>query len=243
MQILDSSDLGLRSARLTFKSATSNVAVTLFPMIHLGEAAFYEAVYQDACAHDALLVEGVRSPAAMRISRAYRWIADAKQTALVVQTRHPAQSDSQAIIIHADLSGDEFEQHWRKVPIYLRLLLYVAAPIYALHYRWFGSRASLARGHALDDLPSREETLRWTPEYASLDQAIVVERDRRLVEVMSRYLDGPSSEPRRLAIVYGAEHMRAVIKALGRRGFHCVDSEWMLIFPLVPNRQVLASKR
>lgn len=233
MQLLDSSDWGLRSARLTFRSAASNVTVTLFPMIHLGEAAFYEAVYRDACAHDAVLVEGVRSPITTRVTRAYRWIEGAKHIGLVVQPRHPPQSESQATMIHADLSGEEFERHWRKVPIRLRLLLYVGAPIYALYYRWFGSRASLAKGHALDDLPSRDETLRWTPEFASFDEAILTERDKRLIEVMSGYLDETTSEPRRLAVVYGARHMRAVIKELTRkRAFHCVDSEWMLIFPL-----------
>jgi hypothetical protein len=202
-------------------------------MIHLGEAAFYDAVYRDACSHDAVLVEGVRSPVTTRVTRAYRWIEGAKHIALVVQPRHPDQSDSHAAIIHADLSGDEFERHWRKVPLHLRWAIYVGAPIYALYYRWFGSRRSLAKGHALDDLPSRNETLRWTPEHASLGEAILTERDKRLVEVMSEYLNAASAEPRRLAIVYGARHMRAIIKDLThRRGFHCVDSEWMLVFPL-----------
>lgn len=233
MQLLESSDLGLRSARLTFRSPTSNVVVTLFPMVHLGEAAFYHAVYRDACTHDAVLVEGVRSPVTARVTRSYRWIEGAKPIDLIVQPRLPAQS--QATVIHADLSGDEFEQHWRKVPLYLRLPLYVAAPTYALYQRWFGSRGSLAKGHSLDDLPRRDETLSWTPEFASIDQAMLVERDKRLVEVMGDYLDAATSEPRRLAIVYGALHMRAVINELTRRrGFHCANSKWMLIFPLHP---------
>jgi hypothetical protein len=85
----------------------------------------------------------------------------------------------------------------------------------------------------LDDLPRRDETLRWTPEYASIAKAILAARDKRLVEVMCDYLDTASVEPRRLAIVYGAMHMRAVIKELTRRrGFHGVSSEWILIFPL-----------
>ncbi len=230
MQLIDSSDLGLRSARLTFRNVDASITITLFPMIHLGEAGFYEAVYRDAFAHNAVLVEGVRSLAVKRITRVYRWIEGAEQIALVVQPRHPAHS--QATIIHADLSGDEFEQHWRKVPLHLRLMFYVAAPTYALYCRWFGSRALLAKGHALDDLPSREETLGWTPEYASFDEATLIARDKRLVEVMGDYIDAAPTEPRQLAIVYGALHMRAVIKELTRRGFHCADSEWRLIFPL-----------
>lgn len=231
MQLLDSSDLGLRSARLTLRSATSNVIVTLFPMIHLGEAAFYEAVRQDAGTHDAVLVEGVHSPVMARITRSYRWIEGARQIALVVQPH--LRAPLQAEIIHADLSVEEFERHWGKVPFHLRTMFAIAGPIYALYHRWFGSRGELARGHALDDLPSRSEALSWTPEFASFDEVILVARDKRLVETMGIYLDNnTTSEPRRLAIVYGAQHMRAVLKELTHRGFHCVQSEWMLIFSL-----------
>jgi hypothetical protein len=236
MQIIDSSELGLRSARLLFRSSTSSVTVTLFPMIHLGEAAFYEAVYRDAFAHDAVLVEGVRSRALRRMTRVYRWIADDKRIGLVVQPRYPRQADSRAEIIHADLSTDEFERHWRKVPLHIRWLGYVAAPVYGLYQRWFGSRASLAHGHALDDLPSRSETLSWTPEFASYDAAMVDKRDARLIELMGAYIESEPTASRRLAVVYGAGHMRAVIRELSRRGFHCVDSEWMLIFPLQLHR-------
>lgn len=232
MQLLDSSDLGLRSARLTFRSSNSPVTVTLFPMVHLGGAPFYEAVQKDAGAHDALLVEGLRSPVVQRITRAYRWIEGAKCIGLVVQPRPPAQPFAHAAIIHADLSKDEFERHWREVPLYLRLLLYVAAPLYALHCRWFGSRARLAKSLALDDLRSCDETLGWQPEYETINNAIITARDQRLVTVMGDYLDAASAEPRRLAIVYGAQHMRAVIQELVcNRNFHCAKSEWMLIFP------------
>src|SRR5262245_11194018 len=109
MQLLESSCLGLRSARLTFQCAASEVSVTLFPMVHLGDRGFYSAVYQDACSHDVMLVEGVSSPVTTRVTRAYRWI-EGPRIGLVVQPRHPAQADSRAKIIHADLRGEEFEQ-------------------------------------------------------------------------------------------------------------------------------------
>lgn len=234
MQLLDSSDLGLRSARLTFRSSNSPVTITLFPMVHLGGASFYDAVHKDAGAHDAMLLEGIRSPVAARITRAYRWIEGAKRIGLVVQPRPSAQSLAPAAVIHADLPKDEFERHWRKVPLYLRLVLYAGAPLYALHCRWFGSRAKLAKALALDDLPSRAETLGWQPEYQTIDEAIITARDQRLVAAMGDYLDMAPAGPRRLAIVYGAQHMRAVVKELvSKRNYRCVKSEWMLIFPLV----------
>lgn len=232
MQLLESSYLGLRSARLTFASAGTDVSVTLFPMVHLGDASFYEAVYKDACAHDIVLVEGVRSPVTIRVTRSYRWISGSKRLGLVVQTKPPPQAESTARIVHADLSGEEFERHWRKVALPTRLLLYAVAPAYALYQRWFGTRESLAKGHSLDDLPSRKETLSWTPEFSAFGDAVLAERDKHLISVLAEHLVSPDGSRRQLAIVYGARHMRAVIRELARRGFHCVVSEWMTVFAL-----------
>jgi hypothetical protein len=72
MQFVESSIWGVRSARLSFQSRSSAVTVTLFPMVHIGEAGFYEAVYADALGHDIVLLEGVRSPITTRVTRSYR---------------------------------------------------------------------------------------------------------------------------------------------------------------------------
>ena len=94
----------------------------------------------------------------------------------------------------------------------MRLLIYAMAPLYALRLRWFGTRASIAKVHGLEDLTSRDETLRWSADYAAMGDALLLARDDRLLGVMGRYLDRKSATKRRLAIVYGAQHMRAVIR-------------------------------
>lgn len=133
-------------------------------------------------------------------------------------------------MIHADLAGEEFERHWRKVRLPMRLLIYAMAPLYALRPRWFGTRASIAKVHGLEDLTSRDETLRWSADYAAMGDALLLARDDRLLDVMGRYLDRKSATKRRLAIVYGAQHMRAVIRELSKRGFQAVKSDWMTVF-------------
>jgi hypothetical protein len=85
MQLLESSVLGLRSARHVFCRPDSEVEVTLFPMLHIGEPQFYEAVFSSAMAHDAVLIEGVRSPIVTRLTRAYRWLDCSKRLGLIVQ--------------------------------------------------------------------------------------------------------------------------------------------------------------
>ncbi len=234
MQLTESSDIGMRSARLSLTSNSSNVAITLFPMVHVGEASFYRAVYDDACQHDAVLVEGLKSPITTRITRIYRWMQGSPKIGLSVQPRYPDQSTSHAAIIHADLTHAEFVQYWRKLPFFRRLVLYAVAPAIGLYFRWFGSRCSLAKSiGSLTDLPSRREVLSWSPEWAGLDDALIAARDERLLQVMNEYLDVSSSAPRRLAIVYGARHMRAVLAELERRhGFRVAKASWIKIFEL-----------
>ena len=95
MQILESSVLGLRAARLTFASKVSGKTVTLFPMVHIGVPEFYRQVYEDALTHDAVLVEGLRSPITTRITRSYRWIVGAKRLGLIVQ---PKLADRKSVV-------------------------------------------------------------------------------------------------------------------------------------------------
>lgn len=232
MQLLESSPLGLRTARIVLECPNSPIQVTLFPMVHIGEAEFFDLVYADAFAHDVVLVEGVDSPIAVRITRSYRWIAGAERFELCIQPRYPRPSDVRATIIHADLAHAEFVLAWKAVPTWLRLFVYIAAPIVGLRYRWLGTRESLARGQSLEDLPRREETLAWNPETAALTTALLDARDVRLVSVLKNLLTSVDSFPSRVAILYGAQHMRAVLRELSSRGYHATDSKWLTVFSL-----------
>jgi hypothetical protein len=231
MQLLESSDLGLRSARLTLASRLSPTQITLFPMVHVGEANFFKTVYEDAFSHDVTFVEGIRSPIVRRITRSYRWIEGSKGIDLTVQPPYPTQQSVHARIILADLSEEEFAIAWRQVPIWLQAVMLVGAPAVGARYRWFGSRETLAGGLSLEDLPRRQETLSWNPETATLNQAILNARDARLIERLGQQLDNPTPGVRRIAVVYGACHMRAVLRALtGSRGYYAKESSWITVF-------------
>jgi hypothetical protein len=135
MQFLESSMLGVRSARLSFANRALPVRITLFPMVHVGEAEFYDLTYRDARDHDVVFLEGVRSPITTRVTRSYRWLVGSKAMAgLVVQPRFPRDAAT-ARIVHADLSAEEFEREWRAVPIWLRAAVYVQSPLVGLQRR------------------------------------------------------------------------------------------------------------
>lgn len=231
MQILESSVLGLRAARLTFASKLSGKSVTLFPMVHIGAPGFYRDVYEDALTHDAVLIEGVQSPIATRITRSYRWIVDAKRLGLVVQPTLAGANDGRCKILHADLTHEEFAREWKRVPLWVRVALYVAAPAYALHQRWFGTVESLARGHSMDDVLGRDEALDWTPTLGAISGALLDARDARLIERLSELLAAPTEQIRNVAVVYGGAHMRAVISELTRRRDYIAgDTQWLTVF-------------
>jgi hypothetical protein len=226
VQFIESSTFGVRSARLSFASRTNPVRITLFPMVHVGEPEFYEATYKDVLTHDVVLVEGIGSPITTRITRSYRWLVGSRAMAgLVVQPRLPGEGFS-ARVVHADLSAKEFEREWRAAPLWIRAATYVIAPVVGL-LRRYSNKTSLAKTMACEDQPSMSELLAMSPETGALTQAILHSRDQRLVECLRAELDGGHDRARTLAIVYGAAHMRAVVREItSDRHYYVEASEW-----------------
>jgi hypothetical protein len=233
MQFVEESVIGVRSARLSFSSPTSGVRVTLFPMIHVGEPEFYRSTYLDAQLHDVVLLEGVRSPVVTRITRSYRWTERSKSlSGLVVQPRFPDDGSNRKIV-HADLLPEEFEAEWRKVPLWLRLAVSVLSPLIGLKRRWHYSRSALAKEMSCEDQPSLSELLAISPETGALTQSILHARDERLIERLRDELDAFEMPSKSVAIVYGAAHMRAVVRELtGNRNFAVCGAEWRTIMSL-----------
>jgi hypothetical protein len=203
--------------------------VTLYPMIHIGEPAFYDAVYRAASQHDVVLVEGVRSAVSRRLTRAYRW--PARRHRLIVQPPFKPGPGGPRVV-HADLSASEFDVEWKRIPLWIRALVTLLIPLMALVLRWSGTRESLAAAVQMEDRKSASEILAWNPAVAALHRTILEIRDQRLIERLAAILGEPAGDARSVAIVYGAAHMRAVLQEMRRRGFHAVDSGWIDIFEL-----------
>ena len=233
MQFVEPSIFGVRSARLSFVSPTSPVRITLFPMVHIGEAEFYASTYDDAGSHDVVFLEGVNSPITYRITRSYRWLVGSRAMAgLIVQPRFPTgRTDNR--IVRSDLTATEFEAEWRRVPLWLRAVVYVLAPLVGLRRRWLYSKEKLAKDMRCEDQPTLSELMALDPETGALTQVILHARDERLLEHLRAELDGAQSTPITFAIVYGAAHMRAVVRELtSSRDFFVCASDWRSILSL-----------
>lgn len=227
MQILESSIIGLRSARIEFRHRDSPVSVTVYPMVHVGEQSFYDSTYDEAFSHDVALVEGVRSPVSRHLTRSYRWLNLGK-LGLALQPKTPAQGTVSSRIVKADLSADEFHREWRKVALPIRALFFVLAPLVGIHRCLFASRETLGRKMSLEDRRSSDELLNWSPRMEPVDHSVLHARDQRLLECLGAELD--SAEAKRIAIIYGARHIRAVVKELAERAFYCAEASWRTVF-------------
>jgi len=214
---------------MIFRSRATAASITLYPMVHVGEESFYRDTYAEAFSHDVTLVEGVRSPVVRRLTRSYRWLNLAR-LGLVLQSRAPTQDMVTARIVKADLSPEEFHRAWRKVPLALRATYFVMMPLVGLHRRLFASRESIAEKLSLEDRRSAEEIMMWSPGLEALNQSVLHSRDARLIECLGAELDAAAGSGKRIAIVYGAMHMRAVLRELTRRGFHCSEAYWRTSF-------------
>ncbi|MDU8927272.1 hypothetical protein RXV86_07740 [Alisedimentitalea sp. MJ-SS2] len=228
MQLLEFSIAGLRSARHGFGNPDHPARVTLFPMVHVGEADFFQRVYDDAFDHDVVLFEGVRSPVVRNITRAYRWI-NVDRLGLVVQPRTQGYP-GKAREVHADLSPEEFHAVWRQVPLWLRLAAHVVAPLMGVKKRFTATRENIGRRLGLDDYSSRNTVMSWSPETAGFHLAILTARDERLCEALHEVLKDLREGGGSVAIVYGAMHMQAVIRMLDQQGFRVRESAWMTVF-------------
>jgi hypothetical protein len=227
MQIVERSMLGVRAARQVMQSPDKEVSVTLFPMIHIGQESFYRQVHADALQHDVVLMEGVRSPVTRLITSSYRWIHKEK-LGLIVQPRI-AESDGKPRIVLADLSGEEFQKEWAKLPLWLKLAVAFVAPIVGVHRRLFATRESLAKAMEQEDLLTSDEVLYFDPRFAALRKTILDARDQRLIQKLSEELDRSSERPREIAIIYGAGHMRAILAELRRRNFRTAGATWQMV--------------
>ncbi|MGB3313326.1 MAG: hypothetical protein WBB85_02845 [Albidovulum sp.] len=225
MQILETSVIGLRSARHRLESKTYKTSVTLFPMVHVGEEAFYKRVYDDAAGHDAVLLEGVRnSAAARRITRVYRW-ANVERLGLVVQPR-PDFSGAACRPVLADISGAEFDAEWARLPAALRTILPVAALATGLWLRLASSRERIARHMETTDLPDRHSI--FAPHMFT--RSVVTVRDQRLCQHLQEEIERGTGS---VAVIYGAGHMSGLLQFLYRYGdYRPVESDWMTVFGL-----------
>jgi hypothetical protein len=253
MQIIEVTDLAVRSATLRLTRRDGPLQFEIYPMVHLAEPQFYAAVTQRLRQADLLVVEGVggseetvdytlnwpglemedlppkrpRWDAMSAMAASYKIAARFDRLGLVEQD---IDYESLGVpVLCPDLTDEEFVAGWRKVPAWQRALVMAAGPLIGLNHVAFGSRRSLAANLELADTDFRE-----LPAGAEeLVDLIGAKRDQLLITALEAVHEVHSGDPLRVAVVYGAFHVPAVTHALrSRHGYFVRDAEWLTVFEL-----------
>jgi hypothetical protein len=231
VQIVDVNELWVRSVVLTLRRRATPLTFVLFPMVHVGSPAFYAAVRARVGECDLAVVEGVGAAREVSLlTLAYRTMRFNRRAGLVVQSDGP---DSFGIpTICPDMDSARFSRGWARVPWLQRTLAWVLLPVYGAILALFGTRQMLARDLATEDQPSDVE-LDAAAAYPELYGLICHERDQLLIQALMAVHEQRNREPIKVAVVYGAGHMPAVLHALSARHRYVArDGEFLTVFDL-----------
>jgi hypothetical protein len=230
VQIIETSDLGVRAAILRVRRLEGRAEFLLFPMLHAASADFDKGTKTRLRECDPILVEGIDATQARILTLAYRIMVKSKRLGMVAQGDALDLSPFRDRIVHADLNSGEFDRGWRQVPFYLRFLILGGAPLYGVYLYFFGTRALIARYAEFNDLPSRNEVLMYDRDFDQFDHALTGQRDARLIQTIKQLVREPGEQPKTVGILFGAQHMRAVIRYLPERlGYHVADAGWITV--------------
>jgi hypothetical protein len=223
MQYLESSIIGVRSAVITLKRRTTPLRFVLFPMVHVAEPAFYSAVEAMAGKCDLIVAEGAPS----RHVPVQEWMSkirldhlvdqmtglDLERTGVPVQWEEAAPSPprsgrDQAVAAVADSAA----------AVVLRALGRYSSPL---------GMPSLEQADEHDD--------RWDRRAAGRLERIIQDRvldarDSVLVQSLGAIHRERYGEQAKVAVVYGAAHIPAVVDYLTETFKYYVEkAEWLMV--------------
>ena len=232
MQFIERNNFSIRAAVYTLKHPADQIEFVLFPMIHVGAPEYYRDVRNRLQACDQILFEGVAGVRSHIFTTAYRFMVRRKRLGLVTQDELKL-GGLRDKLIHADVDATSFEAAWAKLPLRLRAFLICVVPFFAGYLFLFATRETIAKRIEITDLPTREEILESSEESEKLDELLLHERDARLITVIRELHSKSREQSLKVAILYGAAHMRGVSRYLMTGlGYRIIRGDWVTVFEL-----------
>lgn len=230
MQVIEVTGYAVRSAVITMRRQDSPLRFVFFPMMHVASPTFYRQVATRLAACDLIVAEGIRGKSRQisTLTLAYRFAPRRARNGLELQN-YQRLLPADVPVIKPDVTAAEAVAQLRTLPRWMHWGLLIGAPIFGLIFALRGPRAFLDEDLVVEDLPSthRAEWLADNP----MDEALVGERDRRLIEALSAIHTERHDEPITVAIVYGAGHIPAATAALhNRHGYRPRNAEWLTVY-------------
>ena len=234
MQIIEVTDLGVRSAVIRLRHRDTPLQFVIYPMMHMAKAAFYTTIATRLRRADVVVVEGISggrgSVLLNALTLSYTVLRLNRQAKLVRQDiDYPALG---VLIVRPDVGAEEFKATWRRVPLTDRLLMWCVLPLVVLARLFGGTRLIWSRSMEQDDLPSPQEEAR-AEQMPELDAAFGGERDARLLTALGRLHEERRMEDIEVAVVYGAGHVPVIVHALmDRYGYRPRSADWLTVADL-----------
>ncbi|MFG1809264.1 hypothetical protein [Streptomyces sp. NPDC049040] len=232
MQIVEVTGYAVRSAVYTMRRKDTPLQFVLFPMLHVASPTFYAQVRRRLRTCDLIVMEGIkgRSAGVGTLTLAYRFAPRRRRNGLVEQ--HDADLLPAGVpVLYPDVTAAEAMADLRALPRMTYATLMVAAPVMGLVFAIRGPRAFLDEDLAVEDLPSTHEAEALADH--EVLHAMTDRRDRRLLEALGAIHAERRDEPIRVAVVYGAGHVPAIVTGLVEGfGYQPRDAEWLTV--LVP---------
>lgn len=236
MQIIEVTGFGVRSAVIRLRSRSGPMEFVLYPMLHMARPSFYRQVALRLRRADVVVVEGVGAPGdrpsvlVLALALSYRILRFNRRVGLVEQDIDYAGLG--VPVVRPDVSAEEFRAGWRRVALRHRILIWITLPVVLLVRLVGGAQVVWTRATEQYDLPTPEEEAleQYAPE---IDAAFLGERDERLVAALCRLHEERGDRPGEIAVVYGAAHMPAIVRALrDRYGYRARSADWLTITDL-----------
>jgi len=233
MQFIEKNSFNVRSAVYHLKKDGAGLEFLLFPMIHVGSKEFYDDVSRRLAACDLILMEGVNSRKGHILTLSYEVVKKIRRMDLVTQRDGMKISALRDKIVNSDMEGRAFDERWSALPLELRAQLFLLVPFWVVYLFFFGTRATLAERLSIEDLPSSDEILFRDESFEKLDTLLLDERDRWLITHLQKLNDSHRQGKKIVGVVYGAKHMRNIIRfLLGRLNYRVAKAEWVTVFDL-----------
>ncbi len=221
MQITEVSVVGVRCAVIALGHRRSPLRFVLVPTIHIGHPDFYRRVTERIATCDLVLAEQYDGPSTTGLAA----VLASRLTGQRLGARLVHQDiDYRALGVPTEFpDGFEESRRYDRVP----------------WYGWFEVAALAAWQAAVMALGGREWLMRQNFEVsddsdvrlrsAVLTRWLLHERDELLVEAVERVHAARAGEPIEVAVVFGAAHMPAVVRALtGPLGYRPQrGAEWL----------------
>jgi hypothetical protein len=229
MQIIEVTGYAVRSAVITMRRKGKPLEFVIFPMVHVASPTFYSQVRLRLRECDLIVLEGIRGKSAgvSALTLAYRFAPRRRRNGLEEQ-RDDVLLPEGVPVVNPDVTAAEAIEDLKTLPRWMYLLLMVAAPVMGLVFALRGPRAFLDEDQELEDLPStlRAEMLADSP----VEHALSDRRDQRLLDALGEIHAEHGDERFRVAVVYGAGHVPAIVSGLwDRYGYRPREAEWLTV--------------